>query len=70
MLLMGRNVDAIPRQQLHDPVLELELGGPGENQDPLVLWLVTPEAFRRPVPGADDSFDPDAGALLQKLNIK
>ena len=65
MLLVGGDVDAVPRQQLDHPVFTLERGGPGEDHHPLVLGLVKPEAIGRPVPRADDPFDADAVARLE-----
>ena len=65
MLLVGGDVNAVPRQQLDHPVFTLERGGPGEDHHPLVLGLVKPEAIGRPVPRADDPFDPDASAVLE-----
>ena len=62
---MGGDVDAVPRQQLDHPVLEGEFGGTGHDHDPFVLRLVVPEAIWRPVPRADDPFDPDASAVLK-----
>jgi len=65
VLLVGGDIDPIPRHHLHDPVLELEAGGTLQDHHPFVLRLVIPRAFGRLVPRADDPFDPDAMALLK-----
>jgi hypothetical protein len=62
---VGRDVDVVPRQQLHHLVFELEAGGTGQEHNPLVLRLVVPEAFRGPMADAEDPLDADAGALLE-----
>ena len=62
---MGGDVDRIPRQHLHHPVLKLEAGGTGQDHDPFMLALVVPEAFGRFVARAVDPFNPDAVALLK-----
>ena len=65
VLRMGRDVDVVPGAHVHHPVLEGEACRPGQDHDPLVLWLVVPEVRRRAVPCADDPFKPDAIALLK-----
>lgn len=62
---MGGDVDRVPRQHFHDPVLEGELGGTSQDQYPFMLRLVIPEAFWRFMARADDPFDPDAVGLLK-----
>jgi hypothetical protein len=65
MLLMGGDVDPIPRPQFHYPALKLEAGGTLEHHHPLTLGLVVPKAVGRFVSRADDPFDPDAVSLLK-----
>lgn len=59
VLLIGGNVDRVPRLHLHHSVLELKVAGTSQNHDEFMLGVVEPDAFGRIVSRADDPFDPE-----------
>ena len=61
VLAMGRDVEEVPDTQLGGLclVLEAELCGPLQHDDPLSLVLIVPEPLGRGMAMRDDPFDAD-----------